>query len=460
MEGTGNSGTSLTTLEVELDHGPKVPLEIQIHIALSPERDIPPAYLADDTHLRWVEEQRHTMALSLVSRAWLRPGQTVLYSRAFFTHHTKFDQFRNALRLPHLSHHAKSVRRVSVQYKAPHLRLGAFLPQLAIMGLTNLERIDICGNPIDSCNITTYADDDKELPTFPSHRSLPLHESLLPQVRVLYFQSLYFTHMAEFRRLVGAFSGVQEVILNALEFGNDRLGDFRSLHQTRNGVHTMQFIPGIMPSYKAPVALWTTRVPSVRLEHEPPTYRCPTLSPRLCRLGKRPPDTFRDYFYRMPVSETWEWEQDSENPHDWTLHLISDRAASVSCDFRAIDTDDGASTQSQSIESPAFGFPHLIGFHLDVCHRMLGPDWKAYDNMDSLRKFVSNLTQSQGLETFEMDFRADYHLDFSDDSDWDDAQWDYHPALLDITEELRKSDVWSRAEVEIRIFGDPWEPES
>lgn len=203
---------------------PILPLEIQLLIidSLYSTIDLPGRHFR--SLARSIRERlRCLRAWSLVCRAWRSPCQACLLSVVYVDSSTKLDQLFHALRPPSSSRLARYVQRMHIGYSPPYHKIGEVLLRVISMRLFNLVQIAIGMLENDGIHIGT---------PFPLHPSLLAQASQLQTIRHLSLYRLNFRHLSEFRRFLSVFRGVESVVLEEVDFGQDEMGDLRSLHQT------------------------------------------------------------------------------------------------------------------------------------------------------------------------------------------------------------------------------------
>lgn len=156
-------------------------------------------------NLHDVESILHSLvSCSLVCHAWTATCQQLLFSRIILFGSSQFDKLFHLLRSSNSSPFLRYTRRISINYKKPHLKLGEVLPRIAILNPPNLRHIDIYPEAV------AVADEKID---FPFHPSLPMHLSRLHQVRTVRLGNIRFSHLVDLRQFISAFRGIRSVTL-------------------------------------------------------------------------------------------------------------------------------------------------------------------------------------------------------------------------------------------------------
>ncbi|KAJ3475521.1 hypothetical protein NLI96_g11786 [Meripilus lineatus] len=273
---------------------------------------------------------------SLVCRQWASISRKLIFHWICLSNHRQTDKLHSLLRNPQSSHLSQLVRRLSIVYHSPYKKIGEAIPRIIGMGLSRLECLDLCAGE---------GTGEFDFPTFPFHPSLRAQLSQLNQVRILHLHNFRFSHLAEFRRFVCAFSGIQHLIAIFVDFGRDKLGEYRPIHcskewqmpakiswlsipwslwrETHHGVHDAIYTPSI---------LWLKNVPNSHrvIKFEAPCSRttCPTLTPDVANAIMHTMHYYSIRRKNYPLI-TWRWrcEEGTRSTdglgHDWTLICIS-----------------------------------------------------------------------------------------------------------------------------------------
>lgn len=172
-------------------------------------------------------------AWALVCRAWRSTCQECLFAFVYLNNSTQLDRLCHTLRQPSSCHFAHCTQRIRVAYRPPFYKFGEALPRIVSMRLSNLVQIDIASylsqNPIP----------------FPLHPSILAQASQLQNIRYMQLSKLCFKHLAELRRFMSVFRGLESLLLDEISFGKDERGDLRSLHQTSgSGLRSLILIYG------------------------------------------------------------------------------------------------------------------------------------------------------------------------------------------------------------------------
>ncbi|KAJ3482964.1 hypothetical protein NLI96_g6620 [Meripilus lineatus] len=254
---------------------------------------------------------------SLVCRRWATVSRKLIFLWVCLSHHQNMDRLYAILRDPQSSHLSQNVRRLSVlfdQYRPE--RVGGVIPRIIGMRLSRLEYLDLCaGND-------TY-------PTFPFHPSLRAQLSQLDQIRILHLHNFHFSHLAEFRRFVGAFSGIRHLIAIYVKFGEDKLGDFRSIHHSKK----WQMPEEVSWKYTQwpdpyPSVLWMADIPNPHQVAETSSSKntYPILSRHLTNAIMHSEYYYSRYIWRdYPLNWRWRCEEGGTGGpgRSWFLFCIS-----------------------------------------------------------------------------------------------------------------------------------------
>ncbi|KAJ3482966.1 hypothetical protein NLI96_g6622 [Meripilus lineatus] len=314
-----------------------IPWNIQCHVIQSVSSLVPTdgnnsvlafddlTHSNEDTPIRSIQNQievgRTLRKFSLVCRQWASVVRELLFVPAWICllNHQQMDKLYTLLRDHRSSHLSQNVRRLSIVYRPPYKKIGEVIPRIIAMGLSRLEHLDLCTER-DGGYPNGY-------PIFPFHPSLRAQLSQLNQVRVLHLHNLRFTHLAEFRQFVGAFSGIDYLIAIFVEFGKDKLGYNRPIHRTMEWQmptavwcdmpeSIYRSIEELVP---API-LWVANFPNLHKTLSSKTA-CPTLTPDIANVIMHTMHYFAASAFVKPFI-TWHWQCERStggSRQDWTL---------------------------------------------------------------------------------------------------------------------------------------------
>ncbi|KAJ3479425.1 hypothetical protein NLI96_g9069 [Meripilus lineatus] len=296
------------------DVAPVFPIDIQLLVieSLVPDTKNPDSLIHDNIkrpdHL---ERIAFLWSWSVVCRSWSPLCQAALFSIIYVDNSVKLDKLHRVLCHPASSHLVQHVKHMAVHYHPPFYKLGEILPRIISMRLPNLIRIDLKGEapPIE-----------RVPPPFPLHPSLLAQLSRLHTVRSLRLEDFGFRHIAELRRFISAFRGLRSVEVVSIQFGEDEMGDFRSLHQNRGVLRsTGQCMLGMKHLHH----LWIVPFSNPALRHQAPFWDqredaiLPVISLALARLAYR---ILLDVRGRIIGHATWSWNINSKGEWDFVYH--------------------------------------------------------------------------------------------------------------------------------------------
>ncbi|KAJ3476660.1 hypothetical protein NLI96_g11009 [Meripilus lineatus] len=332
---------------------------------------------ADLTHDRVAEFQpistirdrfgacRTLRTFSLVCRRWTTVSQKLIFHWICLSNHRQTDKLHSLLRDPQSSHLSPLVRRLSIVYHSPYKKIGEAIPRIIGMGLSRLECLDLCAGE----GTGTF-----DFPTFPFHPSLRAQLSQLNQVRILHLHNFRFSHLAEFRRFVCAFSGIHHLIAIFVDFERDKLGEYRPIHcskewqmPARVSWLSFQWLSDSIAYREAhdaiytPSILWLGNIPNshrvIKLEASCSRTTCPTLTPDVANVVMHTRLTCSITEGAYPLI-TWRWQCEEGTRstdglgQDWTLICISSH--------KYLDHHFRFRMKSDNPPDTPLGFEHLI----------------------------------------------------------------------------------------------------
>ncbi|KAJ3482967.1 hypothetical protein NLI96_g6623 [Meripilus lineatus] len=375
-----------------------IPWNIQRHIIESI-----PSYMPDENddfpafdHCHYLEDDNPTLTstitnqinvcrtlrhFSLACRQWAIISQKVLFRWICLINHQQTDKLYTTLSDPQSSHLAQNVRRLSIVYQPPYKKLGEVISRVIGMRLSRLECLSLCagdGRPGAYDPII-----------FPFHPSLQAQLSQLNQIRILHLHNFWFSHRAEFRRVVCSFSGVRYLIASCIEFGHDKLGDCRPIHHSKEWqlptkVSWLRGERYRIQEYQrnAEVNLWVANIPNWHrlIKISSPRTTPPFLTPHIANAITHILGREDDYYY-----VTWRWRygegRTGGTGQDWTLSCVTSGGNLKLClDFRF------HMPESDQLQDVVLGCDHLM--ELSIPH-VAG---------DALNLHVSLLQKFRGLQ--------------------------------------------------------------
>lgn len=206
-------------------------------------------------------------AFSLVHPVLVKLCQEFLFFWITIRNHDQLRRLYDLLLEPQSSRLSSHIHQISVVYESPCKHLGDVLHKLATMGLTSLQELEFVSLGPSS--------------NFPFHKSLPLAISRLPPIHSLTLCGFRFTHLAEFRRFIGAFQALSKIDLVDVTWGIDKLGELRGIFGNKN-----KGLLEIDASWNTPPALITSLwVEGLSCKHPPSRVIVtqPETNPRLTR---------------------------------------------------------------------------------------------------------------------------------------------------------------------------------
>ncbi|KAJ3481707.1 hypothetical protein NLI96_g7474 [Meripilus lineatus] len=342
---------------------PRLPVEVQLHIvALSYSRNVYDEKvngLLSSYILKDIRERLDCLlAWALVCHAWTSDCQERLFAFAHVNNSTKLDRLRHTLRQPSSLHFADSIQRICVAYPPPFYKLGEALLRIVSMRLPNLVQIHIVGDPLNGGLM------------FPLRPSLLAQASQLQNVRRLQLRGFHFKHLAELRRFICVFRGLESLILEKILFGNDKRGDLRALHQTTGVVlRSVNFIPifPIIDEGARLSCLWIAPLSNYGFsrrslfEKTQESHTRPVVSLSVAELfiNVLRPEPFRHF-----DPQSWEWMCHSRD--EWTLQNGGYRSPNVGMRFIKTQLQPADSRDARIHRAPYFDLDHLkeisVGF--------------------------------------------------------------------------------------------------
>ncbi|KAJ3474547.1 hypothetical protein NLI96_g12400 [Meripilus lineatus] len=358
-----------------------IPWNIQRHIIESVPLFVPPdgtnsvlpfgdlthSRVADSKPISTVRDQigacQTLRTCSLVCRQWASVSRRLIFHWTCLSNHQQTDILHSLLRDPQYSHLSQLVRRLSIVYHSPYKKIGEAIPRIIGMGLSQLECLDLCAGD--------GTEEVFDLPTFPFHPSLRAQLSQLNQVRILHLHNFGFSHLAEFRRFVCAFTGIHHLIAISVAFDRGELTDYRPIHHI-NELQTpvkVSWNPRVLTwspkgrgefEFRTRSILWVANIPNsqrvINTTSSKTSCQCPTLAPHVTSAIMQALIHFDSD--RMEVARSWHWQCDEKSfglGREWTLVCVAPQDHYMIHRFKF-----RVPVRSNSTPDVPFGFENLI----------------------------------------------------------------------------------------------------